>query len=166
MKLQKIEDVAISRRFNLPARTLADWKKADKDNWRYRVYTFFKEFLYGEEYMINDREIQINQRVGLLKKLFGDYMEDYNSLDVIDNVMCGNLREITYIRDHNIVSLRGQIYNNLNRIINADNKHLEAAIRVIDKCTNHNDLIQLLIELNLTKGEQKEKKEKKYDQAD
>lgn len=37
-----IKDTKIKELFGVPISTLQDMKKSDKDNWRYKVYTFLK----------------------------------------------------------------------------------------------------------------------------
>ena len=37
------KDVEISREHGIPVNTLADWKKTDKENWRYGLYHHLKE---------------------------------------------------------------------------------------------------------------------------
>jgi predicted transcriptional regulator len=36
-------DVTLSKKWNIPLQTLYKWKKADKDNWRFKIYTYLKE---------------------------------------------------------------------------------------------------------------------------
>ena len=38
-----MKDIEISRKFGLPISTIQDWKKADKDTWRYKVYIKLKD---------------------------------------------------------------------------------------------------------------------------
>ena len=38
-----MKDVEISKKYGIPARTIADWKKADPANWRFKVYTKLKD---------------------------------------------------------------------------------------------------------------------------
>lgn len=33
-----MKDIEIKKEYNIPLSTLQDWKKADKDNWRKKVY--------------------------------------------------------------------------------------------------------------------------------
>jgi len=37
-----LKDIEISRLFSVPVSTLQDWKKSNKDKWRYRIYTYLK----------------------------------------------------------------------------------------------------------------------------
>ena len=38
-----MKDTEISRKFGLPISTIQDWKKTDKDNWRYKIYHYLKQ---------------------------------------------------------------------------------------------------------------------------
>jgi hypothetical protein len=152
--MKVVKDVLISRRFGLPIQTIQKWKNADASDWRYKIYNLVKEFLYGEEHMISDREIQINQRIVALKKIFGDYMEDYK-LEIVDIVIDDIVRDTSYIRAQTFHGLKARIYNNIIRVEKEED--IKLITRVLNRCTNHNDIIQLVIELNLNQGGQDKK---------
>jgi hypothetical protein len=38
-----MKDTELTKYLGLPNTTSRDWKKADKDNWRYRIYHFIKQ---------------------------------------------------------------------------------------------------------------------------
>jgi hypothetical protein len=42
-KEKKMSDTEIGRIFKMPISTMQDFKNKDKDDWRYRVYTFIKQ---------------------------------------------------------------------------------------------------------------------------
>ena len=44
-----MKDIDICKRFNIPYRTLAEWKTKDKDNWRYKLYWFMQNKLTEEK---------------------------------------------------------------------------------------------------------------------
>lgn len=37
-----MKDIEINRKFGIPISTIQDWKNTDKDNWRFKLYTFLK----------------------------------------------------------------------------------------------------------------------------
>lgn len=43
-------DTDIAKRFEMPIRTLANWKKQDKKNWRRKLYIYMKEKLEREQH--------------------------------------------------------------------------------------------------------------------
>jgi len=45
-----VTDTAIARRFKMPIRTLANWKKEKPSNWRRKLYIFMKEKLEREDH--------------------------------------------------------------------------------------------------------------------
>ncbi len=38
-----MKDIEISRKFGLPISTIQDWKKTDKENWRYKLIMYLKK---------------------------------------------------------------------------------------------------------------------------
>ena len=52
---KSLTDIAICRLLNIPQMTFKEWKKAEKDNWRYIVYHFFKNMSEEEIKLILDR---------------------------------------------------------------------------------------------------------------
>jgi len=43
--MKKITDTAINKRFGIPISTIQDWKKTDKNNWRFKLYAYLKATL-------------------------------------------------------------------------------------------------------------------------
>ncbi len=43
-----MKDVEINKKFGIPVTTLQDWKKADKDTWRNKVYLHLKNPASGK----------------------------------------------------------------------------------------------------------------------
>ena len=56
-----LTDIAICRLLNIPQMTFKDWKKAEKDNWRYIVYNFFKNMSEDEIKLILDRNKKLGE---------------------------------------------------------------------------------------------------------
>ncbi len=40
-----MKDIDMNRKFGIPLSTLQDWKKADKENWRYKLYMYLKTMI-------------------------------------------------------------------------------------------------------------------------
>jgi hypothetical protein len=37
-----LKDIELVRIFGIPNSTIQDWKKGDKNNWRYKLYTYLR----------------------------------------------------------------------------------------------------------------------------
>ncbi len=44
-----MKDIEMHKQFAIPLSTLQDWKKAPKDNWRYKLYTHLKSLCYNDK---------------------------------------------------------------------------------------------------------------------
>lgn len=52
---KQLTDIDICRLLNIPQMTFKEWKKKNKDDWRYTVYHFFKNMSQNEIKMVLNR---------------------------------------------------------------------------------------------------------------
>jgi len=155
MVLEK-KDTFIENALGIPTRTLQDWKNQEKSNWRYKVYRFLKESITLEK-GVSDREIQINQRVGYLKTIFGQNLENYK-FDIFDLVFKNKpeLTDTKYLIDDIKKFERFKFEFNSSLLdINIQNNELNRILSIMTK-SNINDYIQIVFEYKLWKLNQKE----------
>lgn len=90
MKPEKpLTDIAICRLLNIPQMTFKEWKKKNKDDWRYVVYQFFKNMSEDEIRSILNRIGDVKENLEAhIKKNFPNYSElDSYFLGIIGQVM-------------------------------------------------------------------------------
>lgn len=77
----KITDTSISKFFNLPYQTISDWKKADKNNWRYKIYSFLKKnievgYIVNNGNHVSNKTVTMATRIYALNNLFQELEKD------------------------------------------------------------------------------------------
>ena len=90
MKPEKpLTDIAICRLLNIPQMTFKEWKKKNKDDWRYVVYQFFKNMSEDEIRSILNKIGDVKENLEAhIKKNFPNYSElDSYFLGIIGQVM-------------------------------------------------------------------------------
>ena len=90
MKPEKpLTDIAICRLLNIPQMTFKEWKKKNKDDWRYVVYQFFKNMSEDEIRSILNKIGDVKENLEAhIKKNFRNYSElDSYFLGIIGQVM-------------------------------------------------------------------------------
>ena len=149
-----MKDTQLSDLFGLPLRTIADWKKKGEGDWRLKIYNFLKlNANDGPEGVLTEREIQINQRMGHLKNIFGERLENYKfeSFDSLFTkepellkirLLSNNLELFCFYKARATVMLLEE---------GLENEETKAAFSIMTKA-NVNDYIQIVFEYQLWKS--------------
>ena len=138
----KMTDKKIETVIGIPTRTLQDWKKSNKNSWRFKVYNFINKNLISDFVEINERQLQISQRIVALKSVFGNNFESYK-FEIFDKIFSQN-EELLNIHNNDFFFLKKRV--KIMSILEKSNQKKDALIAM--ELVNRIDQNQYIIFIN------------------